>query len=148
VTLGAPAVHHSRFLQGGLTRIKSNIIESNKRLAYLQDKLQEVFILNSDIDDAIDHLSHIILSPTTNIEYPVLKLSLQRVVKAVYSLLEYSSKDLDLLKNSAGQVVVNSLLSRPSSTEASASSVSQRIPFSFLYFFLLRILSMKKRQNC
>ena len=149
MTLGAPAVHHSRFLQGGLARIRSNLIESNKRLAYLQDKLQEVLILNSNIDDAIDHLSHIISSPTTNIEYSVLKLSLQRVVKAVFSLLEYSSKDLDLLANSAGQVVVNPLLSRPPSTEASGSTVCLlRIPFCSFDIFLLRILSMKKRRNC
>jgi hypothetical protein len=91
VTLGAPAVHHSRFLQGGLARMKTNIIETNKRLSYLQDKLQDVLILNGDIDDALDHLSHIIESPSTNIEYPVLKLSLQRVVKAV-SLYELKIK--------------------------------------------------------
>lgn len=83
VTLGAPAVHHSRFAHGGLARMKANIIETNKRLCFLQDKLQDVLIRNGDIDDALDHLSHIIESPSTNIEYSVLKLSLQRVVKAV-----------------------------------------------------------------
>jgi hypothetical protein len=83
VTLGAPAVHHSRFLHGGLRRMRANIIETNKHLCYLQDKLQDVLILNSDIDDALDHLSQIIESPSTNIQYSVLKLSLRRVVKAV-----------------------------------------------------------------
>ena len=83
MTLGAPAVHHSRFSHGGLARIKANVVETNKRLCDLQEKLQDVLILNSDIDDALDHLSHIIASPSTNIEYSVLKLSLQRVVKAV-----------------------------------------------------------------
>lgn len=86
VTLGAPAVHHSRFLHGGLARMKANVVENNKRLCYLQEKLQDVLILNSDIHDALDHLSHIIESPSTNIEYPVLKSSLQRVVKAVSCL--------------------------------------------------------------
>jgi hypothetical protein len=70
-------------MHGGLRRMRSNIIETNKRLCYLQDKLQDVLILNSDIDDALDHLSQIIESPSTNIQYSVLKLSLQRVVKAV-----------------------------------------------------------------
>lgn len=81
--MGAPAVHHSRFLQGGLARLKANIHEPNKRLVYLQDKFQNVLILNSDIRDALDHLSKIIESPSTNIEYSILKLSLKRVVKAV-----------------------------------------------------------------
>jgi chromosome segregation ATPase len=83
VTLGAPAVHHSRFIHGGLARMKANINETNRRLRNLQDKLQDVLILNSDIDDALDHLTQIIESPSTNIEHSVLKLSLQRVVKAV-----------------------------------------------------------------
>lgn len=83
LTLGAPAVHHSRFAQGGLARMKANVIESNKRLRFLQEKLQDVLILNGDIDDALDHLTHIIESPSTNIERSVLKSSLQRVVKAV-----------------------------------------------------------------
>ena len=83
VTLGAPAVHHSRFATGGLARMKANTNERNKRLCFLQDKLQDVLVLNSDIDDALDHLTHILDSPSTNIDRSVLKLSLQRVVKAV-----------------------------------------------------------------
>ena len=66
--------------------MKANVLETNKRLCFLQEKLQDVLILNSDIHDALDHLSHIMESPSTNIEYPVLKLSLQRVVNAVSSL--------------------------------------------------------------
>ncbi len=76
-------MHHSRFMHGGLARMKANVIETNKRLLDLQEKLQDVLILNSDIDDALDHLSQIISSPSTNIEHSVLKLSLERVVKAV-----------------------------------------------------------------
>jgi 5-methylcytosine-specific restriction endonuclease McrA len=76
-------VHHSRFAHGGLARIRANVIESNKRLCSLQEKLQDVLIINSDIDDALDHLTQIIESPSTNIERSVLKLSLQRVVKSV-----------------------------------------------------------------
>ncbi len=83
VTLGAPAVHHSRFTHGGLARMKANVKETNKRLCYLQDKLQEVLILNSDIEDALDHLTHIIECPSTSVERSALKLSLQRVIKAV-----------------------------------------------------------------
>jgi hypothetical protein len=91
ITLGAPAVHHSRFAHGGLARMKANVVETNKRLCYLQDKLQDVLVLNSDIDDALDHLTQIIESPSTNIEHSVLKLSLQRVVKAVSKLENISS---------------------------------------------------------
>ncbi|CAF3946264.1 unnamed protein product [Adineta steineri] len=119
VTLGAPAVHHSRFTHGGLARMKANILEKNKRLCDLQEKLQEVLILNSDIDDALDHLTQILESPSTNIERSVLKLSLERVVKAVFSLLEYSSKDLDSISNSAGQMIVNPLLPKVPAQEVS-----------------------------
>ena len=83
VTLGAPAIHHSRFVNGGLRRMKVNAVETNKRLVFLQEKLQEILILNGDIDDALDHLNQIIESPTTTIEPSALKLSLQRVVKSV-----------------------------------------------------------------
>ena len=83
VTLGAPAVHHSQFTHGGLRRMKAGLVENNKRLCFLQDKLQEILVLNGDIDDALDHLSHIIESPSTTMERSVLKLSLQRVIKAV-----------------------------------------------------------------
>ena len=92
VTLGAPAVHHSRFAHGGLARMKANVIETNKRLRYLQDKLQDVLILNSDIDDALDHLTQIMESPSTNIEYSVLKLSLQRVVRAVSLMIKSNDR--------------------------------------------------------
>ncbi|CAF1149993.1 unnamed protein product [Adineta ricciae] len=122
VTLGAPAVHHSRFATGGLARMKANISEKNKRLCFLQDKLQDVLVLNSDIDDALDHLTHILDSPSTNIDRSVLKLSLQRVVKAVFSLLEYSTKDLDSIANSTGQVVINPLISKVPSEEVLESS--------------------------
>jgi hypothetical protein len=74
--------------------MKANVIETNKRLCYLQEKLQDVLILNSDIDDALDHLSQIIESPSTNIQYSVLKLSLQRVVKAVSVKKQASFIDL------------------------------------------------------
>ncbi len=109
MTLGAPAVHHSRFTHGGLTRIKANIIETNKRLCYLQDKLQDVLILNSDIDDALDHLSQIIESPSTNIEYPVLKLSLQRVVKAV-NLIECKTPAVYKLISMSLKITVECIL--------------------------------------
>ncbi|UJR33924.1 hypothetical protein I4U23_021343 [Adineta vaga] len=122
VTLGAPAVHHSRFSHGGLRRMKANIIESNKRLRFLQEKLQDVLILNSDIEDALDHLTHILESPSTNVERSVLRLSLQRVVKAVSSLLEYSTKDLDTIANSTGQVIINPLISRVPTEEVSQSN--------------------------
>ncbi|CAF0725715.1 unnamed protein product [Rotaria sordida] len=121
VTLGAPAVHHSRFTHGGLARIKANERETNERLCYLQEKLQDVLILNSDIDDALDHLTKIIESPSTHIEHSVLKLSLQRVIQAVVSLLEYSSKDLDKIASSSSRIVVNPLVSKVSAEEVSAS---------------------------
>ncbi|CAF2707780.1 unnamed protein product [Rotaria sp. Silwood2] len=124
ITLGAPAVHHSRFTHGGLVRIKANECETNEHLSYLQDKLQAVLILNSDIDDALDHLTQIIASPSTNIEHSVLKLSLQRVVQAVVSLLEYSSKDLDSIANSSSQIAVNPLSSRVSFQEVFASQTT------------------------
>ena len=83
MTLGAPAVHHSRFTNGGLARMKENMIERNPRLCSLQDNLQEILILNSDIDDALDHVTQILEHPRTTMERSVLNLSLQRVVKAV-----------------------------------------------------------------
>ena len=83
MTLGAPAVHHSRFTNGGLARMKGSMIEMNKRLCSLQEKLQEILILNSDIDDALDHVTQILDHPLTPMERSVLNLSLQRVVKAV-----------------------------------------------------------------
>ncbi|CAF5123302.1 unnamed protein product, partial [Rotaria sp. Silwood1] len=82
VTLGAPAVHHSRFTYGGLARIKAFERETNERLCYLQDKLQDVLILNSDINDALDHLTQTIASSSTNIQHSVLKLSFERVDRA------------------------------------------------------------------
>ncbi|CAF1154829.1 unnamed protein product, partial [Didymodactylos carnosus] len=98
VTLGAPAVHHSQFTNGGLSRIKSNIIVTNARLKSLQDNFQDVLILNSDIDDALDHLCQIIESPSTSVEHNVLQMSLQRVVAAVLSLLNYSTVDLSQIQ--------------------------------------------------
>lgn len=83
ITLGAPAVHHSRFTHGGLARIKANEPELNKRLIYLQEKLQEALILNSNIEDAFDHLTQVMCSPSTNLEYSVFKASLERAIQAV-----------------------------------------------------------------
>ncbi|CAF3343789.1 unnamed protein product [Rotaria sp. Silwood1] len=121
VTLGAPAVHHSRFTYGGLARIKAFERETNERLCYLQDKLQDVLILNSDINDALDHLTQTIASSSTNMQHSVLKLSLERVDRAVVSLLEYSDKDLDTIANSSSQIIANPLIPRVSAQEVSAS---------------------------
>ncbi|CAF3347149.1 unnamed protein product [Rotaria sp. Silwood1] len=121
VTLGAPAVHHSRFTYGGLARIKTFERETNERLCYLQDKLQDVLILNSDINDALDHLTQTIASSSTNMQHSVLKLSLERVDRAVVSLLEYSDKDLDTIANSSSQIIANPLIPRVSAQEVSAS---------------------------
>jgi hypothetical protein len=83
ITLGAPAVHHSRFVNGGLRRIKANIDETSKRLCFLQDKLQDILVLNGDIDDALDHLTQIVENPATIVERSLIQCSLQRVIVAV-----------------------------------------------------------------
>ncbi|CAF2124477.1 unnamed protein product [Rotaria magnacalcarata] len=121
ITLGAPAVHHSRFTHGGLERIKTNEHELNKHLSYLHDKLQDILIRNSDIEDGLEHLSQIMANPSTNIDHSIIKLSLQRIIRAVDSLLQYASKDLDTTNSSTIEIVVHPLIPKISTEEVLAS---------------------------
>ncbi|CAF3254826.1 unnamed protein product [Rotaria socialis] len=121
ITLGAPAVHHSHFTHGGLERIKTNEHELNKHLSYLHDKLQDILIFNSDIEDELEYLSQIMANPSTNIDHSILKLSLQRVIRAVDSLLQYASKDLDTTDSSTTEIVVHPLIPTISTEEVLAS---------------------------
>lgn len=69
ITLGAPAIHHMRFANGGLRKIKQIRLDANKRLCSLQEMLSDLLFLYGNVEDILDQTAALFtnsLAETTN----------------------------------------------------------------------------------
>ena len=76
-------MHHFRFANGGLRKIKENLVETNERLYMLQEKFQDVLVLNADIEEALDYLFLCIGTAKITKKSCQWKASLERVLRSV-----------------------------------------------------------------